>query len=349
MLAGLRNFILTFVISLIIFSVIAFFVVNFVLDAMGAPSSFNKDNGPIKNGEDDYVENVGGEALEELDGSSFNMLFLGLDYDPDVFYDYYDPDTVEGLIEYKSSDIPGSLVADGKYRKISADTILLVCVSKERKEFAFTAISPGTIIKRGDSTVCLADIFESEGIEAFIGAVNALVGIPIDRHAIVSLNEFPKIIDIIEGVEYNVPCDMLYEDIEADIHIDLKQGLQKLNGEKALQLLRFDRYENTTDSRLKTTSSFARAMMNKMTDSKYMFIKKAGAIFNEAKNMVITDFTAADLNSNLDLIFSYPDFTHVSLELPGTYSTIEGRLCFIPNENACKNTLAPYRRVSTPS
>ena len=35
MLAGFRNFLLTFIISLIIFGVIAFFVVNMVLDSVG--------------------------------------------------------------------------------------------------------------------------------------------------------------------------------------------------------------------------------------------------------------------------------------------------------------------------
>lgn len=345
MLAGLRNFLLTFIISLIIFGIIAFFVVNMIMDSIGVGSFIDNGNiDPVQTGGEDYVENPGGnEALIELDGNSFNMLFVGLDYAPDIFYDYYDPDTVSSLVEYNSDKIPGELVTDGEYRNVSADTILLVCVSKERKEFAFSAISPGTIIKRENENVCLSDIFENEGIDSFIESVHSLVGVPIDRYALVSLYEFPSIIDIIEGVDFNVPCDMKYDDYKGGLHINLKEGFQHLDGEKALHVLRFNKYEGTVNSRLKTTVSFARAVMNKMTDPKY--ITKAAALFREAEKMIITDFTAADLSSNLDLIFSYPEFSPVSIELPGTYSTIDGRLCFIPNENACRNAMVAYDRV----
>ncbi len=344
MLAGLRNFLLTFIISLVIFGIIAFFVVNMIMDSIGVGSFIGRNNDPVQTGGEDYVDTPSGnEALIELDGNSFNMLFVGLDYAPDIFYDYYDPDTVSSLVDFDSGKIPGELVTDGEYRAVSADTILLVCVSKERKEFAFTAISPGTIIKRENENVCLSDVFESEGIDSFIESVHSLVGVPIDRYAFVSLYEFPDLIDIIEGVDFNVPCDMKYDDYKGALHIDFKEGVQHLDGEKALQVLRFNKYEGTVNSRLKTTVSFARAVMNKMTDPKY--ITKAAALFREAEKMIITDFTAADLSSNLDLIFSYPNFEPVSIELPGTYSTIDGRLCFIPNENACRSVMMPYKRV----
>lgn len=343
MLAGFRNFLLTFIISLVIFGVIAFFVVNMVLDSVGVGAVIGNNRDPIQTGGEDFVSDNGNDALIDLDGNSFNMLFVGLDYAPDIFYDYYDPSTVSELIKYDSGKIPGGLVTDGEYRRISADTILLVCVSKERKEFAFTAISPGTIINRDGGTVCLSDIFENEGTDSFIDSVHRLVGLPIDRSAFVSLKEFPKIIDIIEGIDFNVPCNMMYDDNKGGLHINISEGVQHLDGEKSLQVLRFNKYEGTSNSRLKTTVNFARAVMNKMTDPKY--ITKAAALFREAEKMIVTDFTAADLSSNLDLIFSYPDFTSVSIELPGTYSTIDGRLCFIPNTNACLNTMAPYKRV----
>ena len=344
MIAGLKNFLLTFIISLVIFGIIAFFVVNMIMDSIGVGSFIDGNNDPVQTGGEDYVETPSGnDALLELDGNSFNMLFVGLDYAPDIFYDYYNPNTVSSLVNFDSGKIPGELVTDGEYRAVSADTILLVCVSKERSEFAFTAISPGTIIKRENKNICLSDVFESEGIDSFIESVHSLVGVPIDRYAFVSLYEFPSLIDIIEGVDFNVPCNMKYDDFKGGLHINLKEGVQHLDGEKALHVLRFNKYEGTVNSRLKTTVSFARALMNKMTDPKY--ITKAAALFREAEKMIITDFTAADLSSNLDLIFSYPNFEPVSIELPGTYSTIDGRLCFIPSESACLNVMMPYRRA----
>ncbi len=40
-------------------------------------------------------------------------------------------------------------------------------------------------------------------------------------------------------MEFNVPIDMKYDDPTQDLHIDLKAGVQKLNGDKAEQLLRW--------------------------------------------------------------------------------------------------------------
>lgn len=343
MLSNVRNFFLTFVISLIIFGIIAFFVVGLVLDSINVSVS-SVDTSPIVQGSDNYIEsdNDNRDKQAELDGNSFNMLFLGLDYAPALFYDEYNPKTASELVKYDTDKTAGKNASDGEYRRVSADTILLVCVSKENKEFAFSAISPNTLITRGSETKCLGDIFEDEGLDKFISALEGLCGITVDRYALVDLENFANVIDIIEGVDFNVPCNMQYDDYNGNLHINIKAGYQHLDGKKSLEMLRFNKYEDTSGSRLKTTMAFARAVMTKMTDTRY--ITKAAALFREAQSMIVTDFTAADLSSNLDLIFSYPNFDALSIELPGAYSTIDGKLCFIPNVNGCISTLAPYQR-----
>ena len=40
-------------------------------------------------------------------------------------------------------------------------------------------------------------------------------------------------------MEFDVPVDMQYDDPWQDLHIDLKAGRQKLNGQQAVQLLRY--------------------------------------------------------------------------------------------------------------
>lgn len=339
MLSNIKNFFLTFIISLIIFGVIAFLVINMLLGDLGTGQGLDQ------NGNDDFVDNGNNNnPLVELDGNSFNMLFIGLDYAPGLFYKYYDPTTVSGLADYKTNEIPGELVTDGSYRRISADAILLVCVSKEREEFAFTSISPGTLIERSGTTKCLSDIYEDEGLFSFIDTVRDLVGLPIDRYAVLSLQTFPEIIDELGGVTFNVPCDMKYDDNKGALHINITAGRQTLDGKTALEVLRFNSYEDTNSSRAKTTIDFAKSLMKKMTVTLYK--TKAVGILKNIESMIVTNFTASDLNSNLDLIFSYPDFDTVTLELPGKYSTIDGRLCFIPNMNACRNTLAAYKRLN---
>lgn len=75
--------------------------------------------------------------------------------------------------------------------------------------------------------------------EKTLEAVNEITGLDIQYYAVVKTEGLIKLVDAIGGVEFNVPIDMKYDDPTQDLHIDLKAGLQKLNGDKAEQLLRW--------------------------------------------------------------------------------------------------------------
>ena len=70
-------------------------------------------------------------------------------------------------------------------------------------------------------------------------AVNEITGLNIEYYVIVRTEALIKLVDAIGGVEFNVPIDMKYDDPTQDLHINLKAGMQKLDGEKAEHLLRF--------------------------------------------------------------------------------------------------------------
>lgn len=345
-MSGFKNFLLTFVISLAVFGLIAVAVVGIVLDTMGISADRGDAHGDVTT----YYENdtVGYEDTStvnpELDGNSFNMLFVGLDYTPKLFYDIYNPSSVDKLPAYNSDIIAGSAAENMEYREISADAIVLMSVSKERREFAFTSFSPTTIVTMGNASVFLYEIYETYGISSLSSAVSTLTGLPIDRYAIIGMDDFAGLVDIIDGVDFNVPCDMVYDDYRGQLHINLTAGKQHLDGETALQVLRFNSYKDTDGSRMKTTVAFVKEVISKMTNPKY--ITKAAALFRQAEKMLVTNFSASDLSTNLDLIFSYHDFMSVTIEPPGNYTTIDDKLSFIPNANACLSTYAPYQRNS---
>ena len=80
--------------------------------------------------------------------------------------------------------------------------------------------------------------------EKTLAAVNELTGLDIQYYVIVKTEALIKLVDAIGGVEFDVPIDMKYDDPTQDLHIDLKAGLQKLNGDKAEQLLRWRHSNN---------------------------------------------------------------------------------------------------------
>lgn len=78
-------------------------------------------------------------------------------------------------------------------------------------------------------------------------AVSELMGgVAIDRYIRINVQGVEKLIDAIGGVEVNVPKDMKYQDDSQHLYINLKAGEQKLDGDKALQFLRF-RYDDNGD------------------------------------------------------------------------------------------------------
>jgi polyisoprenyl-teichoic acid--peptidoglycan teichoic acid transferase len=73
-----------------------------------------------------------------------------------------------------------------------------------------------------------------------------LEGVPIDRYIRVNVQAVEKFIDALGGVEVYVPKDMKYTDHSQHLYIDLKEGQQHLDGQKAMQFLRF-RYDQYGD------------------------------------------------------------------------------------------------------
>lgn len=84
------------------------------------------------------------------------------------------------------------------------------------------------------------------GPEETLEAVNEITGLDIKYYVVVKTEALIELVDAIGGVEFDVPIDMKYDDTSQDLHIDLKAGVQKLDGNKAEQLLRFrhSNYEN---------------------------------------------------------------------------------------------------------
>lgn len=73
-----------------------------------------------------------------------------------------------------------------------------------------------------------------------------LGGVGIDRYIRVNVQGVEKLIDALGGVTLYVPKDMKYTDHSQHLYIDLKEGKQHLNGEQAMQFLRF-RYDQYGD------------------------------------------------------------------------------------------------------
>lgn len=119
---------------------------------------------------------------------------------------------------------------------------------------------------------------------------SGVTGLDISYVAAVNTNGFNDIIDIVGGVDFYVPQDMYYSDPYQDLLINLKEGQQLLNGDKAEQLVRFRKYGGDTPpdkQRMKVQHDFLRALSSQMLSIKSLSTIKE--LMTKAYEMIETD------------------------------------------------------------
>lgn len=346
MLSAVRNFALTFLVSAIIFGLLAYVIVGFVVDTMSDPlpsgteqstgddTGINQNNNNTPDSDDKLVS---GDASsddppedEEILGESFNILLVGTDYQPELFddYDYEEKWTGPGF-------------PDKRNRKWGADMIVILRVDKENRQFVFCPIPRNTRVLVDGNYMQLGDVISEKDIEFLSGKVSGLTGLKMDYYAVVSVGAISAAVDAIGSVNYYVPEEMVYSDPAQNLEINLKKGTTKITGERAEQLLRYVGYKNGNIGRMNTTVELAKAILAKFTNVTYM--SKAGEMYDAVKDHVETNFTVDDLFNNIDLIFSYSKFETVTITYPGANKVHDGVNYFDPQLSTALNIFSAYK------
>lgn len=77
------------------------------------------------------------------------------------------------------------------------------------------------------------------GLDGLAQSLEQSMGIEIDYTIRFTLEAFAKMVDLIDGVPVNIPYDMDYDDPSQNLHIHLKAGGHVLDGDEAVQFVRF--------------------------------------------------------------------------------------------------------------
>ncbi|GED30479.1 LCP family protein [Brevibacillus centrosporus] len=130
-----------------------------------------------------------------------------------------------------------------------SDSMMLVSVDPVTKRFDLFSILRDTYVDipgNGSSRINAAIV--DGGPELAMKTVSQFTGLPVDRYVITDFEGFKALIDAVGGVELDVEKNMYYHDpTDKGVYdINLKKGLQQLDGNKALQYVRF-RHDATSD------------------------------------------------------------------------------------------------------
>ncbi len=144
-----------------------------------------------------------------------------------------------------------------------SDTMLLLRFDPESKKLTALSIPRDTRTYLEGHGVTKINAANAHGGPALTAKTvsELLNGVGIDRYIRVNVQGVQSLVDALGGVTVYVPQDMKYKDDSQHLYIDLKQGQQHLDGNKALQLLRF-RYDKNGDiGRVQRQQMLMRAMM----------------------------------------------------------------------------------------
>lgn len=122
---------------------------------------------------------------------------------------------------------------------------------------------------------------------------NLLDDVSVDRYIRINIQGVEKLIDALGGLNIYVPENMKYTDHSQHLYIDLKQGQQHLDGEKAIQFLRF-RYDAYGDiGRVQRQQSFMRALVEQTLSPRT--ILRMPDILNVVRSHLDTNLTTNEL------------------------------------------------------
>ncbi len=163
-----------------------------------------------------------------------------------------------------------------------------------------------------------------------------LLNISIDHYVKVDIEAFRAIVDAIGGVDMYVPQDM-YKDMRdtGDPLIDLKEGMQHLDGEKAEQLVRFRGYADGDVGRIEVQQLFLKALAEKVMSTETI-LKNLTDYVSVMYNYVKTDITLSDALKYVNYIDKI-DMSKMSMEtLPGVGQYIGGISYYIHDAEATR-------------
>lgn len=213
------------------------------------------------------------------------------------------------------------------------DTIMLCGYNPKTNQAMMLSIPRDTFIGTNKNKAKGNDKINSlysHGPEKTVEAVEELIGINIDYYAVINNELLIQLVDVLGGVEFDVPIDMNYDDPTQDLHIHLKKGMQIIDGEKAEQLLRF-RHSNPDKNgkmttypaeygaddygRMRTQREFIKAVASKVIQPENIF--KVKKIINTVMDNLETNIRKEEIVPYIPYVTDL-DINNIRMEqLPG--------------------------------
>ena len=221
-----------------------------------------------------------------------------------------------------------------------SDTLMIATIDPKLDQAALLSIPRDTRVKiKGHGYDKINSAYAYGGEKLTQSTVEDFLGVNMDHYIIVNVKAFQRIIDAIGGVDIDVEKRMYYEDPWDDdggLLIDLRPGLQHMDGKTAVTYVRY-RDEEGDIGRIKRQQAFMQACMDKVTSPS--IIPKLPSVIAEVFESVKTDLSVRQL---LEFAGSLQKAKNHGLKtemVPGRPMYIEGISYWVPKVSELRTAL----------
>ncbi|MGJ3248946.1 MAG: LCP family protein [Elainellaceae cyanobacterium] len=202
-----------------------------------------------------------------------------------------------------------------------SDTMMLIRFTPDTQELNVLSLPRDTrtwVDGIGTTKLNEANIYGGPALTA--QTVSELLGgVGIDRYVRINVQGVEKLIDALGGVTVYIPEDMQYTDESQHLYIDLEQGEQHLDGEQAIQFLRF-RYDVYGDiGRVQRQQMFMRALVEQTLSPRT--VARLPKILSVIQSHVDTNLSVEELIALVGFASQADRSDTNMLMLPGDFSS----------------------------
>ncbi len=202
-----------------------------------------------------------------------------------------------------------------------SDTMLLLRVDPITDSVSLLSIPRDTQIELpGIGTDKINDANVQGGATLAARTVSSVLnGVTIDRYIRISTDAFRELVDLIGGVEVNVPKPMIYEDKTQKLKINLSPGLQTLNGDQAEQFARFRGDDLGDIGRVQRQQTLLKALRQKLTHP--TIIPRLPALVQAMQKYIDTNLSMEEILALVGTGRKLSEGKFKMVMLPGRFST----------------------------
>jgi LCP family protein required for cell wall assembly len=206
------------------------------------------------------------------------------------------------------------------------DTIILLSIDNERKKARLLSIPRDTRIEMKPGAYDKINAaYVYGGVDLAKQATEELVGTRIDRYAAISFDGVVELIDMVGGVDVDVPVRM-YVPLEG---IDLQKGPQTLNGRDALAYMR---YRDTSGGDMDRMARQQEVLVTLAKDMlKLGQLPNLTRYFEAALRIMDTDLTLNEMTAVASVSVQLMEQGIETYVLPGENKKIDSIWYFIPD------------------